>query len=347
MVDLARLPLLTPETLLGGEPLPPPPGPVRLVFSGGPERERPSMLRECFARMGYRYQIERIPGEAFDADLCLNMLSDLLVMSGTLHGSRNSRSREMVDGDADALLMINLRGPHLIEQRGRQLVLGDGEAVLISGADPSSFTHRPPGEILGLRFPRTRLAPMLRDADASFMRPVPRSSRALHLLTNYLAMTWDERVTESADLKAAMARHIYDLMALLLGSTQDAAEAARSNGLHAARLELIKTDIAENLGQPGLSVTALAARHHCTPRFIQRLFESEGSTLTKYVLGQRLARAYQMLTDGSRATEKISTVAYDCGFNDVSYFNRVFRQHFGAAPSDVRAHARRNGGSAP
>jgi AraC-like DNA-binding protein len=40
------------------------------------------------------------------------------------------------------------------------------------------------------------------------------------------------------------------------------------------------------------------------------------------VLAQRLARAHCMLVDPRRDGEKISAVAYDCGFGDVSYFNR-------------------------
>jgi AraC-like DNA-binding protein len=87
-------------------------------------------------------------------------------------------------------------------------------------------------------------------------------------------------------------------------------------------------------------VAALAARHRCTERFVQRLFEMEGTTFTEYVLAQRLARAHRMLSDPRRDGEKISTVAYDCGFGDVSYFNRVFRRRYGIAPSDVRAQAR-------
>ena len=66
----------------------------------------------------------------------------------------------------------------------------------------------------------------------------------------------------------------------------------------------------------------------------------EGTTFTEYVLMQRLARARGMLTDPRFAHEKISSVAYDCGFADVSYFNRVFRRVYGAAPSDVREEAR-------
>jgi AraC-like DNA-binding protein len=58
------------------------------------------------------------------------------------------------------------------------------------------------------------------------------------------------------------------------------------------------------------------------------------------VLAQRLARAHRTLLDPRRESEKISVVAYDCGFGDVSYFNRAFRRHFGAAPSDICAQAR-------
>jgi AraC-like DNA-binding protein len=72
-------------------------------------------------------------------------------------------------------------------------------------------------------------------------------------------------------------------------------------------------------------------------------FEMEGTTFTDYVLAQHLARAHRRLTDPRRDGEKISTVAYDCGFGDVSYFNRVFRRQYGAAPSDIRAQVQTGG----
>jgi AraC-like DNA-binding protein len=75
------------------------------------------------------------------------------------------------------------------------------------------------------------------------------------------------------------------------------------------------------------------------------MFESEGTTFTEHVLAQRLARAHRVLVDPRRSGEKISAVAYDCGFGDVSYFNRAFRQRYGAAPSDVRAQARESNGT--
>jgi transcriptional regulator GlxA family with amidase domain len=120
--------------------------------------------------------------------------------------------------------------------------------------------------------------------------------------------------------------------------TRDGAETAQGRGVRAARLHAIKQDIARSLGQADLSVAALAGRHRCTPRFIQRLFETDGTTFTDYVLAERLARA-------RRAGQKISALAYDCGFGDISYFNRVFRRHYGATPSAVRAQARTMSGA--
>jgi AraC-like DNA-binding protein len=119
-----------------------------------------------------------------------------------------------------------------------------------------------------------------------------------------------------------------------LGAMQDGC-------LRVAKLLAIKSDIARNLDRPDLSIAALATRHACTSRFVQRLFEMVGTTFTEYVLAQRLVRAYRKLVDPRYRSEKISVIAYDCGFNDVSYFNRMFRRYFTAAPSDVRGSVRK------
>jgi AraC-like DNA-binding protein len=134
--------------------------------------------------------------------------------------------------------------------------------------------------------------------------------------------------------------HIHDLLALAIGATRDAAEVAKSRGARVARLRAIKEDIVDRLEQPDLSVAAIAARHRIKPRWVQRLFESEGTTFTEYVLAQRLARAHRRLTDPRHAGLKIGAIALDVGFGDLSYFNRVFRRRYGMAPSELRAIAK-------
>ena len=131
------------------------------------------------------------------------------------------------------------------------------------------------------------------------------------------------------------------LIALTLGATGEAAQIAERRGGRAARLQSLKSDILNHLSSESLSVRAVAARHKVTPRYIQRLFEESGVTLTEYVLGQRLARAHRQLTDARLAERTLTAIALEAGFSDLSYFNRAFRRRFGATPSDMRAQARR------
>src|SRR5205807_9113711 len=88
------------------------------------------------------------------------------------------------------------------------------------------------------------------------------------------------------------------------------------------------------------SVNEVAAQCGLTPRNLQRLFESEATTFTDFMLCQRLMQAYRTLSDPHRAERSITSVAFEIGFNDLSYFNRTFRRRFGCTPSEVRATAR-------
>jgi AraC-like DNA-binding protein len=73
---------------------------------------------------------------------------------------------------------------------------------------------------------------------------------------------------------------------------------------------------------------------------VQMLFESEGTTFSRFLLDQRLAHAHHMLSNPLLAKRTISTIAYEAGFGDLSHFNRAFRRRYGVTPSDIRAGSR-------
>jgi AraC-like DNA-binding protein len=314
-------------------------GAVGFSLENIPANERLPVFREVFGRAVLKYDLEPLPDIPFDIDLKFQALPGLMMMSGRAHGSRNRRTLETLAADPtdDIGMIVNLRGPHLVTHGGQELVLRDGEAALVSLGEVCSFTHRPPGDILALRVPRNQFAPLVNGVDDCYMRRIPSATPALRLLTDYIKLVQGNQTSVAPELQHLVAEHVHDLMAVMVGATRDAAASAEGRGLRAARLHAIKQDIIRNIDQPDLSVATIAARHRCTPRFIQRLFEAEQTTFTDYVLSQRLARAHRMLTDPRRAGEKISSIAFDAGFADVSYFNRAFRQHYGDTPSGVRA----------
>jgi AraC-like DNA-binding protein len=328
-------PPLAPGIQIGSRPATTPT--LRLAANKAPEHQRPLLLREFFDRLGVRYDAQPVHSEPIEIDLTIQALPGLQLLSGRLQGSRYRRTRVGSDPTDDVGLIMNPKGDFLLSQRGQEIVLGDGEATLVSLTDSLESLHRPPGDLLVLRFPRPQIAWRLADARDTFMRRIPQTAPALRLLMNYFNVVREERAVAHLDLQQSIVSHFYELTALAIGATRDAAELAREGGLRAARLHAIKQDIAEHLGQPDLSVASLAVRHGCTPRYIQRLFESEGTSFTEYVLDRRLALAHRMLCDPRRHAEKITAIAFDAGFGDVSYFNRVFRQRYGDTPSGIRA----------
>ncbi len=53
----------------------------------------------------------------------------------------------------------------------------------------------------------------------------------------------------------------------------------------------------------------------------------------KYMLKMKLEKASKTLTTKE---DRISDIAYDCGFETISTFNRSFKSHFGKSPSEYR-----------
>jgi AraC-like DNA-binding protein len=210
----------------------------------------------------------------------------------------------------------------------------------MSNAEIGSMVLPDTAGFITFKVPVKAIAPLVPDVGALIARRVPRQSQPLRLLVRYLGALRDEGALQTAELQSLAVTHVYDLFALALGATREAAEIANGRGLRAARLRAIKTDLAANLGRAGLSINAVAARHGVTPRYVQMLFETDGTTFSQFLLGQRLALAYRMLTGPRFADRTIGSIAFDVGFNDLSYFNRMFRRRFGATPSDARAAAR-------
>jgi AraC-like DNA-binding protein len=102
---------------------------------------------------------------------------------------------------------------------------------------------------------------------------------------------------------------------------------------------VIKKYVMDQLSEPKLSVREVAARHGVSVRYVQQLFDKSGTTFTRFVTEQRLLAVYHRLTNTLTRGATVTQIAAECGFGDISAFNRAFRRRFGATPSDVRADA--------
>ena len=69
-------------------------------------------------------------------------------------------------------------------------------------------------------------------------------------------------------------------------------------------------------------------------KYLGRLFKKEmGISFSEYCIGLRLEKAEESLL---KSNDKIIDIALDCGFNNISYFNRVFRKKHNVSPGEYR-----------
>jgi AraC-like DNA-binding protein len=304
-----------------------------------PERGREAMFREAIAREYLRIDVESLGEATFSYDLTIRTLPGLRLASSVLASPLfTTRSRELAsDGNDDVLLVM---GASAAAHRSLEIELDPGDAVPILGEAVPMTVRLPSGRTVGLALNRGRLAAMVPGFEDAAMQPIPRGCAPLRLLNSYVASLEGEQTLAMPELRHLVVSHVYDLVALSIGASRDVAAEAAGRGVRAARLRAIKLDIAAHLGSRGLTIGALAARHAISTIYVQKLFEAEGTNFSEFVRNQRLGLAHRRITDPRNAARNISAIAFECGFGDLSYFNRAFRRRYGATPSQIRATAR-------
>ena len=309
-----------------------------LEFStdGVPEKDRAAFWREHYGHVMLRVDIEPAPDMLFESrNRCLS-LPGLQLMEGSSSPVTISRSGQYLsDGNDDVVLALNRSGSVIISSGGREHSLRDGEAIVVSGGEAASYHRTSFGKSLALRVPRTMFESTVVSLDDALMRPIPADRGPLKLMEDYAGWLLNAGNIDHQLLNLSV-RHIQDLLALTIGPTSDFADTARTRGLRAARLKLVKSFIVAQSHRRDLSVGAVAQSLSVTPRYVQRLFEADGTTFSEFLTGQRLARAHRLLCEPSSSPTAISTIAYDVGFGDLSYFNRCFRRQYGVTPREVR-----------
>jgi AraC-like DNA-binding protein len=296
-----------------------------------------------------RLAIDPLAEEPFVAEASLRRHAGMMIGTGVIGASISQRSREIIAADNDDLfLMLNLSGPLILQSGGRELTLRPGEATLLCCAESGAYVRPETGAVSCIRLPRASLTPFVAGLEDRIFRLIPSNIGAMKFLRTYL-----EALTDPADVGAEVApaasrtisNHVTDLIALTLGATGDAAATALGGGLRAARLTAAKTYVEEHIGAAPVSVEDVAEHMGVSARYVRKLFEADGGSFSKYVLHQRLARVRAMLSNARFDHVPISSLAYDVGFGDLSYFNKVFRATFGGTPSDIRhAYGRSDGG---
>jgi AraC-like DNA-binding protein len=104
----------------------------------------------------------------------------------------------------------------------------------------------------------------------------------------------------------------------------------------ASLLYRAKAAIDAALGEPELGTPLLAKRLAVSPRYLQMLFQQEGTTVARWIWQRRLERCREELANRRLAGRSIGEIAFAAGFADLAHFSRRFKAAFGLSPREFR-----------
>ncbi|MBQ8809139.1 MAG: helix-turn-helix domain-containing protein [Bacteroidales bacterium] len=230
--------------------------------------------------------------------------------------------------------------------------IGDYELVLIGGADLEhvweqgkcrskdirEITIQFSGDIFGTEL-------LSKNQFASIRRMLRRAEHGLAFPLSSIMRVYStlDDIANENERFVQFLKFLYVLYELSI--SDDARVLASSSFAHTARsnesrrVEKVKQYINDHYAEP-LKLADLADLVGMSPVSFSRFFRQRtGRTLSDYIVDIRLGFAARMLVDSSR---NISEICYECGFNNLSNFNRTFKAKRNYTPRDFRAMFKKN-----
>lgn len=306
----------------------------RLTDRDVPDRDRMAYMHDFVARRFAGLQFTPKETAGFEFELAYRQLDDETVIGSARYSAvRGERTRELTgDGRSNYMLTIHDRDFESETGRGQTLNIARGDITIVNESERHAFTL-PETRLMALVLAERRMGSMTPAIRTKAFHHIPAAAPGAALMAGYARLLLSESDLDASAAKLA-GDHLYHLAALAIDQMPGCRKAPLP-GIGGARLALIKEDIARNLTDPELDVVSVALRQGVTPRYVQRLFEREGTSFGRFLRDARLDRAKEMLEACDGRT--VSAIAFDSGFGDLSHFNRAFRQRFGLTPRDVKA----------
>jgi AraC-like DNA-binding protein len=303
-----------------------------------PERDRLPFFKEEFAREMARLDVVPIPDAPFRVDIEARMLGELSCVRLATTPAAYGRDESMLKDGSDHFVLLVNRGPALFDDR-MQRMIATGEAILQDTTRKGYVHLQQGGGGLSIAIPRQLLLAHVPAAEDLAARNSIKHPMMTALLARYVEEIMDAGAVDDTMLDAA-GSHVLDLLTLGLDDTASRDRHAHRNGLRATRWALVRRRVRDGLRNPALSLAGIARSEGVSERYVQLLFQEQGTSFTDYVQEQRLELARRELSNPSKRHLLVSEIAKACGFGDLSHFNRSYRRRFGETPSDTRADER-------
>jgi AraC-like DNA-binding protein len=274
----------------------------------------------------------------FDGQMASARAGDLILTRLEANRHRVVRTEDMVRASDEGYLKIvaPMRGRAGVEQMGRQAWVSPGAWTIYDTTGSYAVANPERVEHLIVMLPKAQMLERGLRLDTLMARPVGGASGIARVALTTMRSTFQELPHMSADAARGAGELIAQLVRLSLIelSGQQTALTQRE-----ALKDRIRGYVALHLRDPDLTIDQIAHALNCSKRHLYNAFAEEDQTLASYIQHLRLEACIRELQHPMARSRPITEIALSWGFNNLSHFSRVFRDHTGQSPSEFRSQA--------
>jgi AraC-like DNA-binding protein len=249
------------------------------------------------------------------------------------------KTRQNISNSIDECIHGNfiLSGELKVVQGSHVNIARPGDLVLYKSFSPVTLTVKSDELFDNLAFivPKSKFSNVEDAADkfSNFLLP---KDKIIHPLASCFELITENLHSLSREEISAIFNAFVALVPLSAGFLGGNANKPMVSSM-SDKLREVLSFIHKKLSDPELSPQQTARELGISTRYIHKLLAHVGTTFSAHVTEERLEHIKSELIAFSGQRLPVSLLAFQWGFNDLSTFNRAFKQRFGRTPSDFRA----------
>lgn len=253
--------------------------------------------------------------------------------------ARIARTRETIrNSPADVvLLVLGVSGRAELTQADRTTTLTRGSLSIVDSSRPYEVSVPRGWKAIWLKVPRKMMETRLFTYADWLGRSVSTEEGLAYAAGRMLhACLHASRMIGGAEARF-LAGQVLDLAASAFASADTDNQTADGRSRHTEGIvNRVTRFIDENLQNSELGPALLSRACGVSERYLRQLFASRGMTMTSAIRARRLEECRRMLNAVGRRSPTVTEIAFSMGFENISSFNRAFKNHFGMTPRQAR-----------
>jgi len=300
-------------------------------------------LKEVIGREYVNVDVTPYKGEQIFNDMALYPWQNGIQLSPISTNSLQLERlpREPSESEQDNYFAVVLTsGKYKLEQGGREVFLEKGDMALYDATEWHRVTMPQAASKIIVSIPRELLNQRISNLANLTAKKISAESGIGAVTSSFIQTTVKQLNYLDKSSFLEMTDPVLDMLTLSLNQLNPSAihlsETQSSTLLH------VKKHIIKHCDNSELTPDLISQAVGLSVRYMNNLFNTEDTSLMRYVTQQRLCSAHSRLSSRRYLNRSITELAMQSGFNNMAHFSRVFKAKYGESPRQIRENRKKS-----